>query len=52
MPIIPNADLYRGCMFYGIGEHVVYANLSLKMLIMTAVVSILKANTVSSKLMV
>ena len=50
VPIIPNVDLCRGYMFYGLGAHVVYANLNAaqiheKKLIMTAVILILKANT-------
>ena len=54
MPIIPNVDLCRGYMFYGLGAHVVYANLNAaqihkKMLIMTAVVLILKVNTLSRR---
>ena len=54
MPIIPNVDLCRGYMFYGLGTHVVYANLNAaqihkKMLIMTAVVLILKVNTLSRR---
>ena len=45
-----NVDLCCGYMFYGLGAHVVYANLNTaqihkKMVIMTAVVLILKANT-------
>ena len=28
MPIIPNVDLCRGYLFYGLGGHVVYANLN------------------------
>ena len=28
VPIIPNVDLCRGYMFYGLGAHVVYANLN------------------------
>ena len=49
MSIIPNLDLCRGYMLYGLGAHVVYANLNAaqihkKMLKMTAVVLILKAN--------
>ena len=28
VPTIPNVDLCRGYMFYGLGAHVVYANLN------------------------